>query len=171
MMKYRVILLALLFGLISACTTTQETEETAATVEDRDTTEQAETYPSDDEMTTELNPLEDPNSPLSVRVIYFEYDSSEVQSQFQATIEAHANYLAANPDVVVSLEGHADERGSREYNLALGERRALAVSRQLALLGASTSQIRTISYGEERPVVDGHDESSWSQNRRVEISY
>jgi peptidoglycan-associated lipoprotein len=79
--------------------------------------------------------------------------------------------MAANPNVVVTLEGHADERGSREYNLALGERRAESVRRQMAILGASGSQFRVVSYGEERPAIDGHDEYAWSQNRRVEIIY
>lgn len=117
------------------------------------------------------SPLDDPESPLSTRVIYFDFDSSEIRSEFQEAIQAHAQYLGANPDTVVTLEGHADERGSREYNLALGERRANAVRRQLVLLGASAGQIRTVSYGEERPVADGHDERAWALNRRVEIVY
>lgn len=115
--------------------------------------------------------LDDPNSPLSVRVIYFDYDSSNIRADFQAVVEAHANYLAANSTTSITLEGHADERGSREYNLALGERRALAVRRQLVLLGAAASQVRTVSYGEERPISEGHDEQSYGLNRRVEIIY
>ena len=118
-----------------------------------------------------LDPLEDPESQLSVRIIYFAYDSSEIRPEFRPAIEAHAQFLAANPDRIITLEGHADERGSREYNLALGERRANAVRRQMSLLGASAGQIRTVSYGEERPDVDGHDESAWSQNRRAIIIY
>jgi len=115
--------------------------------------------------------LNDPNSPLSTRVIYFDYDSSNIRQDFQHVIEAHAAYLAAHPEATMTLEGHADERGSREYNLALGERRALAVRRQLVLLGATAGQIRTVSYGEERPVAEGHDEESYGLNRRAEISY
>ncbi len=113
----------------------------------------------------------DPDGPLSVRVIYFDYDSHNVRSEFRSTIEAHSAYLAANPTVSISLEGHADERGSREYNLALGERRALTVRKQMVLLGASAGQIRTVSYGEERPVTEGHSEESYALNRRVEIIY
>ncbi len=113
----------------------------------------------------------DPDGPLSVRVIYFELDSSNVRAEFRSTIEAHAAYLAGNPDVSISLEGHADERGSREYNLALGERRALAVRKQLVLLGASASQAQAVSYGEERPITEGSDEESYALNRRVEIIY
>ena len=115
--------------------------------------------------------LDDPEGPLSVRVIYFDYDSSNIRAEFRPTIEAHATYLANHGDVGITLEGHADERGSREYNLALGERRALAVRRQLVLLGASAGQIRTVSYGEERPLEDGHEEQSYGLNRRVEILY
>lgn len=115
--------------------------------------------------------LTDPNSPLSVRVIYFDYDSANIRADFQSVIEAHAAYLAGHPETTITLEGHADERGSREYNLALGERRALTVRRQLVLLGATAGQIRTVSYGEERPVAEGHDEQSYGLNRRAEISY
>ncbi|MCI0401209.1 MAG: peptidoglycan-associated lipoprotein Pal [Gammaproteobacteria bacterium] len=124
-----------------------------------------------DEGAFQGSPLDDPNSPLSVRVIYFDYDSSEIKAEYRPTIEAHAAYLASHPDVPVTLEGNADERGSREYNLALGDRRAEAVRRQLILLSASAGQIRTVSYGEERPAALDHDESAWSLNRRVEIVY
>lgn len=115
--------------------------------------------------------LNDPDSPLAVRTIYFDYDSANIRADFNDTVAAHAALLAANPSVSVTLEGHADERGSREYNLALGERRALAVRRQLVLLGAAAGQIRTVSYGEERPAVGGHDEQAYSMNRRVELVY
>ena len=115
--------------------------------------------------------LDDPDSPLSVRVIYFDYDSSSIRAEYRETIAAHASYLASNSATSVTLEGHADERGTREYNLALGERRALAVRRQLVLLGASAGQIKTVSYGEERPLIDGHDDESYAQNRCVELVY
>ena len=118
-----------------------------------------------------LAALDDPESLLATRVIYFDYDSSAIRSDFNEVVAAHANFLANNPGSSVTLEGHADERGSREYNLALGERRALAVRRQLVLLGASAGQIKTVSYGEERPIEDGHDESSYAVNRRVELVY
>ena len=117
------------------------------------------------------NPLDDPNSLLATRTIYFEYDSSNVREEFREAIAEHARYLAENPGASMTLEGHADERGSREYNLALSENRALSVRRQMVLLGASADQIRTVSYGEERPATDGHDEASYALNRRVEILY
>ena len=120
---------------------------------------------------TAAHALDDPASPLGTRTVYFEFDSSEVSASGQAVIEAHSRYLAEQSGAQITLEGHADERGSREYNIALGEQRALAVSRLMTLLGASAPQIRTISYGEERPAADGHDESSWQRNRRVEIIY
>lgn len=117
------------------------------------------------------NPLDDPASLLSNRTVYFEYDSSEISGPDRPVIEAHGRYLADNPSAAVTLEGHADERGSREYNIALGERRANAVRQLMTLLGAGGAQIRVVSYGEERPAVEGHDESAWSRNRRVEIIY
>jgi|TARA_X000000368_G_scaffold377362_1_gene330978 peptidoglycan-associated lipoprotein len=131
----------------------------------------AQTYGAEDDSGPAFSQLDDPQSPLSVRTIYFEYDSSEISSDYRSTVEAHSLYLQQNPSTSVILEGHGDERGSREYNLALGERRAKAVKQQMLLLGANSNQIRLVSYGEERPASDGHDESSWQQNRRVEILY
>ena len=104
-------------------------------------------------------------------VIYFEFDSSDIRPQDADTVRRHALLLADNPDAQVLLEGHADERGSREYNIGLGERRAQSVRRALMFQGASTPQIRTVSFGEERPAAMGSSESAYSQNRRVEIRY
>jgi peptidoglycan-associated lipoprotein len=115
--------------------------------------------------------LNDPSSPLSSRVVYFEYDSSSVRAEDQATLTAHAAYLGTHPNVTIRLVGHTDERGAREYNLALGERRALAIRQILMLQGASLEQFQVASFGEERPAAEGHDESAWSQNRRVELVY
>ncbi|HSH30951.1 MAG TPA: peptidoglycan-associated lipoprotein Pal [Thiohalobacter sp.] len=115
--------------------------------------------------------LDDPGSPLATRTIYFEFDSSEVAAADREIVAAHARYLAANPQQQVVLEGHADERGSREYNIGLGDRRAQSVRRMLEFQGVAPDQIRTVSYGEEKPAVEGHDEQAWSRNRRVEIVY
>lgn len=115
--------------------------------------------------------LEEPGSPLATRVIYFEYDSAKVSEDSLALLEAHGNFIASNGNVSVRLEGHADERGSREYNIALGDRRAQSVRRILLFQGASSDQLETISYGEEQPALLGHDESAWSRNRRVELVY
>jgi peptidoglycan-associated lipoprotein len=108
---------------------------------------------------------------LSKKVVYFDFDSSSVHDDDRAIIEAHANYLAQNPTVMVTLEGHTDERGSREYNIGLGERRANGVAEMMKLMGVAAQQISTVSYGEERPAALGHDESAWQLNRRVEIVY
>ena len=117
------------------------------------------------------HPLDDPASPLAARTIYFEFDSSDIRASERDTVEAHARYLSEHSGASITLEGHADERGSREYNVALGERRANSVRQLMTLLGASGQQIRTVSYGEERPAATGHDEASWRLNRRVEIIY
>ena len=108
---------------------------------------------------------------LATRVVYFEFDSSEIRGTGVEVVAAHARYLAANPATRVRLEGHTDERGSREYNIGLGERRAQAVRRALMLQGALDGQLATVSYGEERPAAPGHDEEAWAKNRRVEIVY
>jgi peptidoglycan-associated lipoprotein len=108
---------------------------------------------------------------LSERVIYFGYDSDDVLPEYQNVVNAHAEWLASHPGSNLVLEGHADERGSSEYNVALGERRALSVSRTMRTQGVSDSQIRVLSYGEEKPSTSGHDEGSWQQNRRVELFY
>lgn len=115
--------------------------------------------------------LDNPASLLSKRVIYFDYDSSSIREEDRQVIAAHAGYMAANTGAVAVLEGHADERGSREYNIALGEQRAKAVRQLLLFQGAAARQLETVSYGEERPVAQAHDEASWQQNRRVEIVY
>jgi peptidoglycan-associated lipoprotein len=117
------------------------------------------------------DPLDDPNSLLAKRVIYFDFDKSDIKDEFRDILQAHAEYLASHPNVHVTLEGHCDERGTREYNIALGERRAKAVKRMLTLQGVAASQIETVSYGEERPAALGHDESAWALNRRVEFIY
>lgn len=104
-------------------------------------------------------------------VIYFEFDQSEVRPDDQATLERHANRLANDSRASIRLEGHADERGSREYNIGLGERRSQAVRRILLIQGAAAGQISTVSYGEERPAAFGSDEESWALNRRVEIKF
>lgn len=108
---------------------------------------------------------------LSKRIVYFDFDSSDVKGEGNDIIAAHAKHLAASPKTHIRLEGHTDERGSPEYNIGLGERRAQAVKRAMMLQGVADSQISTVSYGEERPAAAGSDESAWAQNRRVEIIY
>ena len=105
------------------------------------------------------------------RLIYFDFDSSEIRPEFVSVIAAHAHALARNASVRVRLEGHTDERGSPEYNIGLGERRAQAVRRALMLQGVADAQVATVSYGEERPAVAGQGEEAWAKNRRVEFVY
>ncbi|RLU01673.1 MAG: peptidoglycan-associated lipoprotein Pal [Ketobacter sp.] len=116
-------------------------------------------------------PAEQSDPTLQYRVVYFDFDKANIRSDAIAILKAHALYLSQNPAARVRIEGHADERGTREYNMALGERRAKAAASFLAANGASASQLEIISYGEERPVALGHEESSWSQNRRSELNY
>ena len=113
----------------------------------------------------------DSDSCLRQRVVYFDLDQTSIKPQFQAQISCHAEYLRQFPNARVSLEGNADERGTREYNLGLGERRGNAVQSALSSAGAAFAQLTVVSYGEERPVDRGHDDSAWAKNRRVEIVY
>ena len=115
--------------------------------------------------------LRDPNSILSKRSIYFDFDSFVVKDEFKPLVEAHARYLQQNANARMTIQGNTDERGSREYNIALGQKRADAVKRMMLLLGARDNQIETVSFGEERPKNPGHDESAWAENRRDDIVY
>jgi peptidoglycan-associated lipoprotein len=108
---------------------------------------------------------------LATRVVYFDFDSAVIQGQGIDVVAAHARYLAGHPEARVRLEGNTDERGSREYNIGLGDRRAQSVRRAMLLQGVADGQITTVSYGEERPADPGHDEAAWAKNRRVEIVY
>jgi peptidoglycan-associated lipoprotein len=115
--------------------------------------------------------LRDPRNILSRRTILFDYDSSTVREEYRELVNAHAKYLQANRGARLTLQGHTDERGSREYNIALGQRRSDAVKNLMQLLGGGEGQIETVSFGKEKPKSEGHDESAWAQNRRVEIIY
>lgn len=114
--------------------------------------------------------VDDSGRPIVMRV-HFAFDSSRIDADNRETVEAHAAYLNANGSVKIKLEGHCDERGTREYNLALGERRAQVVARMLAVLGVDRSRLTTTSYGEEKPLDEAHGEAAWKRNRRVEIIY
>jgi len=117
------------------------------------------------------DPLNDPSSPLSKRSIYFAYDQADIKNEYKSLLRAHAAYLAAHPGAKATLEGNCDERGSREYNLALGQRRADSVKALLKLLGAREEQLESVSWGEEKPKAPGHDEAAWAENRRCDIRY
>jgi peptidoglycan-associated lipoprotein len=117
------------------------------------------------------NPLNDPKSMLFKRSVYYEFDQSNVKTDYRSLVEAHARYLREHPGANVAIEGNCDERGSREYNLALGQRRADTVKSMMMVLGVPERQIETVSFGEEKPKASGHEEGAWSQNRRSDIVY
>lgn len=174
MLRYEriaILLLAVMFAAGCATPGTEGEDTDTEAVGGAGTESGAETGGlSDDEMMLK-DPLEDPDSALSERIIYFEFDRSDIPSEYLDLLSKHAEYLVANTDVKVRLEGHADERGSREYNIGLGDRRAQAVRRILIFQGVTNDQVSTVSYGEERPAVDASNESAYAKNRRVEIIY
>lgn len=172
----------LLAMFLAACSSKAVKEEPAAAVEDKSpatTAKVAEPAKEDTSATTaavtekavNVNPLKDPNNILSKRSIYFDFDKDEVKAEFRPLVEAHAKYLNANGSAKIMLQGNADERGSREYNLALGQRRSVAVKKVMNVLGVNDKQIETVSYGEEKPQCTDHNEACWSQNRRADIVY
>ena len=117
------------------------------------------------------DPTKDPNNVLSKRSVFFDYDSNAVKDEYRNLVQAHARYLGDQKSRHIRIEGNCDERGSREYNLALGQRRAEAVKRVMTVLGAPDASIETVSFGEEKPVANGHDEQAYAQNRRADIKY
>jgi peptidoglycan-associated lipoprotein len=173
----------LLAFCLAACSSKAVKEEPKAAVEDKSpaATAKAPAEPTREapaaesapvaEQQVTVNPLKDPNNILSKRSIYFDFDKDEVKPEYRALVEAHAKYLVAHANAKVALQGNADERGSREYNLALGQRRSVAVKKAMNVLGASDKQIETVSYGEEKPQCAEHAEACWSKNRRVDIVY
>ena len=118
-----------------------------------------------------VDPLNDPNSPLAKRSIYFDFDSYAVRDDYQPLLQQHAQYLKSHPERHVLIQGNTDERGTSEYNLALGQKRAEAVRRSMSLLGVADTQMEAVSLGKEKPQATGHDEASWAQNRRVDLAY
>jgi peptidoglycan-associated lipoprotein len=119
----------------------------------------------------QTNPLKDPGSILSKRSVYFDFDAYAIKDDYKSLLEAHARYLQANRNARMTVEGNTDERGSREYNIALGQRRADAAKRVMLLSGATEAQIDTVSFGKEKPRNPGHDESAWAENRRDDLGY
>jgi len=115
--------------------------------------------------------LKDPSSPLSKRQIFFDYDRFDVKDEYRPLIEAHAKYLRENPNAKMLIQGNADERGSREYNVALGQKRSDNVKKMLVLLGAREAQLESVSLGEEKPMCADHSENCWSKNRRGDMLY
>lgn len=160
----------ILVNLLAACASEPPKEPEAAAPAPVVTAPEPESIPAPAPVVA-VDPLIDPANILAKRSFYFPLDVSAVQDADKPVVLAHAKYLSEHPDRKVRVEGNADERGSNEYNLALGQRRADSVRKMLELGGAKASQIETVSYGEEKPKATGHDEASWSQNRRSDIKY
>jgi peptidoglycan-associated lipoprotein len=172
----------LMAGMLAGCGTTPTKEQDGAAVEDRKpgmVVDRPPVKPVDPATTSRPltdktvagNPLKDPGNILSRRSIFFDYDSYLVKDEFRPIVTAHARHLQQNPSARMRIEGNADDRGSREYNLALGQRRSEAVKQMLQLLGARADQIESVSFGEEKPRCTEAAESCWSQNRRGDIAY
>jgi peptidoglycan-associated lipoprotein len=168
---------AALLVLLGGCQTTPKTESTGVAVEERTPSTSSTTTTSSTQggvtgsATASGNPLRDPRSILSKRSVYFDFDRYEVKDEFKPLVEAHAKYLAGNKSARMTVQGNCDERGSREYNIALGQRRADQVKRMMALYGATDGQVETVSFGKEKPRNQGHDEAAWAENRRDDMVY
>lgn len=177
-MKQRVILAAALAAMLAACSSGVKLDDVPVENRSVGTVPGGATGPGGQGGQTRVEQVQADTLPGNeagpanvARIIYFDYDSNEIKPEFQSLIEQHARFLRANPSRRVVIEGHTDERGGREYNLALGQRRAESVRRAMGLLGVTDAQVEAVSFGEEKPASPGADESAWSQNRRAEIAY
>jgi peptidoglycan-associated lipoprotein len=160
-------------ALLAACATQSGPEQPGAGVEDRtpkkvDGTD-VKPVTADDAVGKALAAVK--QGILAKRSVYFDYDQFVIKDEFKSLVEAHAKFLVANPKVKMLIQGNADERGSREYNLALGQKRAEALKKMLLLLGAREDQVEAVSLGKEKPKNSGHDETAWAENRRDDMLY
>lgn len=157
--------------LLSACSSTKLDEKAAVEERTGTTTAKADPRTVGTVETASTDPLNDPKGVLAKRSVYFDFDSYVVKNEFKPVVEAHSKYLSANKGRKVVIQGNTDERGGREYNLALGQKRAEAVRKSMALLGVSDAQLEAVSFGKEKPKALGSDEASWAENRRSDIVY
>jgi peptidoglycan-associated lipoprotein len=174
MRSIRVLLLAVsAASLIAGCASTKLEEKPAPVVEQSKPGAPAPAPVARVEAPapTPTDPLNDPTGALAKRSVYFDFDKSQVKTEYQGLIESHGRYLVERSARQVKIEGNCDERGGREYNLALGQRRADAVRERLELVGVPAARVETISFGKEKPKASGHDESAWAENRRADIVY
>jgi peptidoglycan-associated lipoprotein len=179
----RAILIVCALALVTGCQTTPTDQQAAPAVEERKPGAKpgAEAQPVERPKIAAVDvtagrvdaaaALKDPANILSKRSIYYDYDKFDVKDEYRGLVEAHAKYLRENPKARMLIQGNTDERGSREYNVSLGQRRSDGVKRMLILLGARDDQIESVSLGEEKPQAGGHDEGAWSKNRRSDILY
>lgn len=166
---------ALMVSLLAACSSQEVKEQPKAPVETRapvtsGANSGAQTQPVQTQ-TVAINPLKDPNNILSKRSVYYDFDKFDIKDEYKPMVGAHAKYLGANAKANVAVQGNCDERGSREYNVALGHKRAESVRKMMNVLGVADKQIETVSFGEEKPRAACHDESCWKENRRSDIVY
>lgn len=171
----KLLLPALLAALLAGCGTTPTSDSAAAPVESRGTPSAGPgvatvTAPTIDGSGLPKE-LTDPQSVLSKRSVYFDLDKYEVKGEYKDLVAAHAKFLTNNRQFKMLIQGNTDERGSHEYNLSLGQKRADAVKKSLLLLGAKEDQVESVSLGEEKPKAEGHDEAAWSKNRRADMLY
>jgi peptidoglycan-associated lipoprotein len=163
--KVRLALAVLMIGALAACKSAPKADENA-------NAGSMSTQPNPNAVAqVNVDPLNDPNSPLAKRSVYFDFDSYAVKDDYQSVVQAHAQYLKTHPERHVLIQGNTDERGTSEYNLALGQKRAEAVRKALSLMGVPDSQMEAVSLGKEKPLATGHDEASWAQNRRADLVY
>jgi len=167
---WRLTLVLMITFTFAACKSTPEPTEAPEPVQEKPPVVETAAAPDARDYTDARN-FDNPESLLSKRVIYFDFDKSTIRPEYRGIVQAHAAYLASSGSARMTLEGHADERGTREYNLGLGERRGNAVSGLMSAQGGRGSQLTVVSYGEERPTCRVSDDECWSMNRRVEIVY
>jgi peptidoglycan-associated lipoprotein len=181
----KTVLSLLLLGLIAGCSSVQqkpapvvnsgmsqaERDAAAAKAAADKAAAEARALAEQRALAEKANPLNDPNSPLAQRSVYFAFDSSLVEDSYRPMLQAHAGYLSGHQNTKITIQGNTDDRGSREYNLALGQRRADSVRKVLNVLGVSESQMEAVSFGAEKPKASGNDEAAWKENRRADIVY
>ena len=165
MSKLRMVFAALLVGALAAC-------HSGVKLNDKGANGTVGQQPNPNAVApVTVDELNNPNSPLAKRSVYFDFDSYSVKDEYQSLLQAHAQYMKSHPDRHILIQGNTDERGTSEYTLALGQKRAEAVRSALRTLGVPDSQMEAVSLGKEKPLASGHDEASWAQNRRADILY
>jgi len=167
----KVLFSTLLVSLLAACAGQDVKDQPKAAVEDRTATQAGADAKSAGQQSVTANPLKDPSNILSKRSVYYDLDKSDVKAEYKPLVDAHSKYLTSHKDAKVAVQGNTDERGSREYNIALGNRRADSVKNMMNAYGVSNSQIETVSFGEEKPRATCQEESCWKENRRSDIVY
>ena len=168
----KILLPSMLVLALAACSSTPAEKPAAVETKPATTdTKAAEAPKSDSKAIDPLAALKDPNNILSRRSVYFEFDKYDIQQAYQSLVEAHGKFLVTQPQLKVLVQGNTDDRGPREYNLALGQKRAEAVKKGMILMGAKETQVEAVSLGEEKPKSTGNNDSAWAENRRSDILY